>query len=297
MGMINIFLNGIQKAVENIKMWLILFGIQFVFAVILVLPLRAQLDKMLGHSLMGQDVLQGFGATAFFEFITHYADAASLEMKLLMIVGIVYLIATLFLNGGILGLFVREETFSARGFFENCGQYFGRFFRLFLISILYIIVAYFIHIGLDKLLGLFTGDSEPLKVIYHLFSTAFFLFLLFFINMVFDYAKIRTVFLQRRDMFKTALRSWGFVFQHLGKTLGLYYIIVILGIMLFLIYTYAGKLINASTSIGILLLLIWQQGYAFSRMGVRLTFLSSQTLLFKELTEPYMKAWFKEEPK
>jgi len=241
---------------------------------------------MIGHSLVGQEVLQGTGANVFFEFMAHHSQTVSMEMKLLSIVGLVYLVTSIFLNGGILGVFTRkEEGFSASLFFGNAGRYFGRFCRLFLFSVPFILVAFLMNNGFSTLFGRISGDSEPLKVIFWALRTLILLFLIFFINMVFGYAKIRTVLEERRDMIKTGLRSWGFILQNLGKTLGLYYLVASAGVIFFVLYTGVGKFIGVSTGLGILLLFLWQQLYALGRIWVRLLFFSSQVTLYRSLTE------------
>ena len=296
MGIFDIFLSGIKKIIGNLRMWFILFGVQLGFAIVLLWPLGGQLDKMLGHSLMGQDILRGIGMQVFLEFIIDYGQSASLEVKLIWIIGLIYLVTSIFFNGGILGVFIRDDKeFSSNLFFGNAGSYFGRFLRLFLFSIVFIIAALLIHTSLGALFNSIAGDSEPLRILFLMIKTGIFLFLLFFINMVFDYAKISTVFRDRRRMCKTALQSWAFVFQNLGRTLKLYYLATLLGLLCFVIYSLVGKIFGPSTSLGILLLLIWQQMYAFCRIGIRLNFFASQTILYKELTEPYLKAWFKED--
>ncbi len=268
-------------------MWFLLFGIQFVFALILVLPLRSQWNKMIGHSLAGQEVLQGFGANVFIEFITHYAQTVSLEMTLLLILGLVYLIVTLFLNGGILESFSQKYgEYSADVFFKNCGHYFRRFVRLFLFSLLFIVGAFLVLQGLKVPFGRIAKDSEPLRVSFWLARHLIFLFLVFFINMVFDYAKIITVLEERKSMINTGLRAWGFVLKHLWKTLGLYCLVATIGLAFFVLYTLAGKSIEASTGLTILLLFLWQQLYALGRTWVRLLFLASQVALYKGISEP-----------
>ena len=296
MGIWKLFIKGINRVIHNKKMWLLLFGLQFLLSVILILPLKSQLGQMFDHSLMGQEILQGIGANAFFEFITFHWQSVSLGLVLLVIFGLVYLCLSIFLNGGILGVFIREdESFSANLFFGSSGLYFYRFLRLFIFSLGFIVVVLFIDSGLGRLFHWIAGDFEPLQMGFRILRIFILLFLVFFIKMVFDYAKIRTVLLERQDMFKTGLRSWGFVFQHMGKALGLFYIVASSGLILFLIYTGFCKLFGASTWLGIFLLFFWQQFYAFGRIGIRLLFHATQVHLYKEHTEPYLRAWFKED--
>jgi len=283
------FSTGIKKINHHKRIWFLLYGIQFVLALILVLPLRSQWNAMIGHSLAGQEVLQGFGANVFIEFITHYAQTVSSEMILLFVIGLVYLTLTLFLNGGILGSFSQKYgEYSANVFFKNCGHYFGRFVRLFLFSLLFIAGAFLALQGLETPCGRIAKDSEPLRVIFWLARHLILLFLVFFINMVFDYAKIMTVLEERRYMIKTGLRAWGFVLKHLWKTLGLYCLVATIGLAFFVLYTLAGKSIEVSTGLGVLLLFLWQQLYALGRTWVRLLFLASQVTLYKGTSEPVL---------
>jgi len=278
------------------KMWLILFAVQVLFAIILIIPLKAQLNEMLSHSLAGEEILRGIGANVFFEFITHYAQTISLEFSMLLIFGLVYLCISIFFNGGIITSFVKESgSFSVQTFFGGACLFFGRFLRLFLFSLVFMLLIIPIHIGIGTLFSWIAGDSEPIQVILQIVKIIILLFILFLIKMVFDYAKIRTVVFERHDMFKTGLHAWGFVYQHLGKTLGLYYLIAALGLLFFLLYTGIGKFNVVSTGFGILIILLWQQFYAFSRMGIKLLFYSAQVILYKEHTVPYLQAWFAEE--
>ncbi len=284
MGIRRIFSTSINRINHNKRMWFILFGIQLIFAVTLIIPIRSEVNKMIGHSLIGQEVLQGSGANVFFEFLAHHSETVSIEIKLLFIIGLIYLLTSIFLNGGIIGCFIKEDNeYSATLFFGSSGKYFGRFFRLFLLSIPFLIIAFLLSKGISNFIKGISPDSEPIQVTAKVTGYIILLFLIFFINMVFDYAKIRTVFQERRSMIMTTLRSMGFVLKNLGKTLGLYYLIAAVGLAFFIIYTIAGKLIPISTGIGILLLFLWQQLYSLGRIWVRLLFLSSETRLYKNI--------------
>ena len=120
-------------------------------------------------------------------------------------------------------------------------------------------------------------------VIFWIIKYLIFLFFLFFIQMVFDYAKIRTVLEDRRDMFKTAMRSYGFAFKHFGRVMGLYWMIALIGIVLLAIFVFVKKLIPGSTGLGMLILFLWMQVYAYHRVGIKLLFAASQTSLYKDL--------------
>jgi len=284
MGIARIFSTSINRVNHNKKMWFVIFGIQVIFAVTLIIPIRSEINKMIGHSLIGQEVLKGNGANVFFEFLAHHSETVSVEIKLLFIIGIIYLLSSIFLNGGIIGCFIKEDNeYSATLFFGSSGKYFGRFFRLFLLSIPFLIIAFLLSKGISSFIKGISPDSEPLQVTAKIIGYIILLFLIFFINMVFDYAKIRTVFQERRSMIMTTLRAMGFVLKNLGKTLGLYYIIAAVGLGFLIIYTIVGKLIPISRGFGIVLFFLWQQMYALGRIWVKLLFLSSEIRLYKNI--------------
>ena len=276
------FTQGFRKVSQNKKLLFVLFGIQLIFALIILLPLQAEISDMLKHSLMGQDVLEGRGANVFIEFLIHHAESISLGKSLLLGMGLLYLFTTIFLNGGILGIFTGNgEKFSAKQFFENAGHYFGRFFRLFLFSLVFLILAFLIYSGLKNLVKAIAGDSEILKGILNIILFVKLLIMVFLVNMTFDYAKIKTVIEDRKSMFRTGLQAWRFVFRYLGKTLGLYYIIIAEGILALLLYTLVYKSISSLTGGSILILFVWQQIYVAFRIWIRLQFYASQTLLYQ----------------
>jgi len=280
-----IFTQGFGKVNQNKRMLLLLFGVQFVFALILLLPLRSELNDMLGYSLMGQEALEGRGANIFVEFLVHHAETISLERSLLFGIGFLYLFMTIFFNGGILGIFTKkDERFSARLFFESAGRFFGKFFRLFLFSLVFLLLALLLYSALLGLAKAIAGDAEVLKGVLNIILIIKLFFLILFINMVFDYAKIRTVVEDRKDMFRTGLRSWGFVFKNLGKTLGLYYLIFLQGILALVLYLVISHWIQGVTGLGILLLFIWQQIYTLTRIWIRLQVYASETVLYQNVS-------------
>ena len=266
-------------------MLLILFGVLFIFSLILLFPLKSELKDMLGYSLMGQEALEGKGANIFIEFIIHHAETVSLERSLLLGMGILYLLSTIFFNGGILGIFTKKDTqFSARLFFESAGRFFGKFFRLFLFSLVFLLLAILLYSILGGIANTIAGDGEILGGVLKIILLVKLFFLIFLINMVFDYAKIRTVLEERKDMFRTGLQAWGFVLKNLGKTLGLYYLIILEGILALIIYLIISNWIQGVTGLGILLLFIWQQIYTLTRIWIRLQFYASETLLYQNVT-------------
>ncbi|MDH5406185.1 MAG: hypothetical protein OEX80_06570, partial [Candidatus Aminicenantes bacterium] len=170
--------------------------------------------------------------------------------------------------------------------FSFGGTYFNRFFRLFIISGILYGILYFLFVpyisGIINQVGE-TAASERVAMVLGLIFAVVMFFLLFLVNMIFDYAKIRTVVGDGRSMIVQTGKAIGFVFKNFGRTMGLYYFIGVLGIVFMVIYGVVEPRISQVTPLLVLLAFVWQQVYMLARIWVRLTFFSSQLNLFMGL--------------
>lgn len=282
MKIFNAFKTGLSQVLANKKMWLLFFVIQFVFALVIVRPLCVGLDELVGHSLTGQEILSGNGANVLMEYLAHKGDFIDAQKSLFLFMGILYLIVIIFLKGGAVACFTRGEKYSNQQFFRFSGEFFGRFFRLFFISLIYFLAAVLIFAGIDALLKTLTGDSEAMKVLMKVISLALLVFLIFLVRMAVDYAKIMTVKNDENKMIKTSFKAWAFVLRHPAKTLGLFYMTFFFGLLIWAVYYFPGALIPAA-GLWIAMMFIWQQVFAFMRNGVNLLFLSSQAALYNSV--------------
>jgi hypothetical protein len=105
-------------------------------------------------------------------------------------------------------------------------------------------------------------------------------FLLTFVNMAFDYAKIATFRENRRSMVLAALKGIGFVLSHMGRTMGLYYGLGIAGLVMLFIYSAVAPGAGQSTMWGVGAAFIVGQMYLVAKLVLRLTFYSGQMALF-----------------
>jgi hypothetical protein len=265
---------------NNKRLWLLLFTVQFVFALMVLLPLRSRLLDWLGNSLLGEEILRGNGALVLVEFLIHHAQTVSTIKAVLMIAGVIYLVITLFLNGGILSRFQSSGQRSPFTFWSDCAALFGRFLRLFLLSLPFLFLALFLFLVYQPLLSLLADRSEPAIVLLNALSLLLFIGSVFLIQMVFDYARIITIHDRSRSMARTVLNAWRFVFRHPLITLGVYGMMVLLGALFFLIYQAAATLFASIPLLAGWILFFWQQSYVFMRSGLRMMCLASETALY-----------------
>jgi len=286
MKVIHVFKQSIRQLPEYRNMIFLLYGIELILAFSLVIPLQNQFVKMIGYSLLSREILQGFEMNVFIEWAVHWSKGASTQLDFILLIGLIYLVLSIFLQGGILGTIIRDEEASfLNHFFGNAGHYFNRFFRLFIFMIPLVFMIIMINASLGALLKWIAGDSEALRFLSNVFRLILTLILFLFVKMVFDYAKIQTVFRERMRMLKTIYEALAFVWRNLGKTLFLFYLIGFLGLAILLVQMGVSKMIHPTT-VGIILLFIWLQIYILSRMAIRVLLFVSQTKLHYHFVEP-----------
>ncbi len=285
MGIWSSFKIGLRTVGRFWQILLLLFVINLAAALLLSMPLRGFMYETVGHRIAADEIAFNMNFEYITDLLINYSDAfGSIYSSPFILTAIaLYLLIGAFLAGGVLGTFNSADKFSFRSFFGYSGTYFWAFFRLLLIALLFFVVIVLIYMGIGKGFSALMKDSpnEPLVFALFVIRQAIFLFLFFLVTMVFDYAKIRTVVKSERSMWRVALGSFSFVFRHLGKTLGLYYLVGIVGVALFAIYFSLGHyLIPATIVIGLFVL---QQLYSAARMGIRMLFYSSQLELYRSI--------------
>ena len=285
MSMWKSFGKGNRQTRSYWQVLLIIFLFNLVVALLLTFPFWNIWGKSVGYSMAGKEIASELNMKYLLDFFItkHDSLTASYPVPLFLGVGIVYLLLNTFFAGGAIGLFHREDRFTLEAFFRESGRWFWRFLRLLLISLVFIAVLFLINLLWKGIADSALKESahEPLIFWMKVLRYAVIGFLLLFINMVFDYAKISTVVSDERRMIRTALRSFGFVFSHPGRTLGLYYMVAIVGAILLALYLSVSYWVLPATII--VLTLIWQQLYSVARVWVRLLFFSSQMALYKTI--------------
>jgi hypothetical protein len=192
-----------------------------------------------------------------------------------------HMTVSLFLAGGVLDRLARDHRVGSAAFFMACGVYFLRFIRLGAIaSVIYWLLFMPYHQWLFD--GLYPALIHEVTVE----RTAFFIRLglyaafalpLFFVNILFDYAKVRAVVEDRRSMIGAIAAGWRFVRRHPVPVITLYALnafvfLLVIGIY-FLIAPGAAMPNAVAFAVG--------QLYIVLRVMVRLQFMASQTALFQ----------------
>ena len=300
-------LDGVKRTVSARAVLIGVFLLTVALAVPLALTLRGMLDAHLGSSLAAEQAADGvnhdwwqefeaqaaglgssftpsiIGFAAVLDNVSSILDARS---QIAPVAGALaaYLLFWTFLWGGIVDRLARQRPTHAHGFFAASGGFFFRFLRLAGVAgLMYWFLFAAVHEWLfETWLESITRNlsAERTAFFWRVAMYAIFGALLVAVNVVFDYAKIRTVVEDRRSVLVALVASVRFVMRNQAQVFGLYaanaLVFLVLVAVWALIAPGAGGA-GLSMWVGFLL----AQVYLAARLFLKLQFIASQTALFQ----------------
>ncbi len=203
------------------------FAVNFILAALGSGAARAMFSKVLDHSLASNDIAGQFHMVRYLELLMQpevqfqAGTAATVAMQL------IFFIYMLFITGGILVVYREDRKLSKAEFFENCGLYFWRMFRLMLISLIPFAICMAFYQGV-RAIGNKIAEASPLESNEFWFRMAggiVVLLLLLFVRLWFDVAQVRAVAQNERSMWRNTFRAWSISWKSLGTLLWMYFCI------------------------------------------------------------------------
>lgn len=277
---------GIKKASSQGKMVLVLWAFSLVFAAIVYFVGRGYFANALGQSALGE-TLRRFDTGLFLEMLIHNGAPLGTLFKLIMLMACMYSLVAIFLSGGILHVLLSADEPAANEpvrrrfgavFFQGAGRYFGRFFRLEIYSLILWVGFFIFQWILWLLAGTLTAQGSNEKMIFYVFWVwlAIDLILVFFVRMILDYARIVIAWTDTRRVWRSLWEAVGFVFKRLFGTLSLYYLLLVTGAVIFLVYWGIHSRISTTSLAAIWLAFLVGQAFILSRGWLRIAFLAAQ---------------------
>jgi hypothetical protein len=267
---------GRRKLARRRKLVVFFYACNLAFATLAVLPIALLIRDVLGHSVESDRQFASFSADWAMEFLRNNNFAPmSMTTSLLLGVGVLFLLWSTFLDGGAIALFVHERD----AFFSACARFFPRLFRLFLMSLVFYAIVLAINGGLTSAQRVAFRDSmvEHTVDVASWLRVAVTFFLLTLVNMAFDYAKIIAIADDRPKAIRCAFRGMGFVRTNFRRTLGIYWLCMLIGFVFLVVCHYGAQAITQHTALTVLLVLAIRQVYVIARIWVRLLAFSSET--------------------
>ena len=273
----------------------------------LSLALRGMLEEHLGRSLAAETAASGanyewwqefaaqaaglgqtfvpsiVGAGAVLDNLSAFLDNDRLAPTIAGITA-AWLVIWSFLSGGILDRLARARRTRAHGFFSACGVHFWRFLRIGLFAwLMYGFLFGYVHGWIfEDAYGRLTRDLTVERTAFLLRAAGYLLFglLLVLVNVIIDYARIRTVVEDRRSAIGAVAAGARFVRRHLLAVAALYAMNTIAFLLLAAVYVLLQPGAPGS-GVWMWLVLLGGQVYIVARHYLKLLFYASQTAFFQ----------------
>ncbi len=198
----------------------------------------------------------------------------------LLALGGTYVVLNSFLLSASLASFTLDpKGATIREFFRNGGGFFGRMIRL---TILVFLTFWFLNAWVGEPLGALiryiSADALQETSVFYWQNARFVLLLLLFlfVNMVFDYARIKTIVEDRTSIILAFLSALTFCITYARPALAFYLLITGLGLFWMVVYSVGESLMHQQHWLAILVVVLWQQLYMVGRLSVKLLFYTSQ---------------------
>ncbi len=257
---------------QSIGMVAGLYSINAGLSLLILFPAYATLTAETGDSMAFTNLLPGFDYTVFSDFLAISGKAVNPLMSVGKWLGVIWIIVSLFLTGGILLRFAQpERPVLASEFLTACAHYMGRVTRLTAVILLFagVLVIIVLLVGTLVAAGLYNSVSEQILFYVGLITLAGAVLMGAFIFCIGDYAKVK----QFRDNDPSSFRAFGqagrFVLANIGQTFGPYLLLMLLGTALFGVYFLLEDLIGTTNRPTILLMFVVQQAFILSRVFLK----------------------------
>jgi hypothetical protein len=206
---------------QRLVWWI--FAVNLVIAWLSSLSARVTLSPVLDHSLESAKLVTGFDISTLVLML----ERPEVSMRSLAPgaagAALVFLVYLLFIDGGVLAVFLEDKRLSHAEFFENAGLFFWRMVRLGLYSLLPFGLLAAAHSGLSRLAGKLANDApqERLGFFVHVAGAVVLLLFALFVRLWFDLAQARVVRDNERYVLRVLLRSFKLAFRS-GKLFAKY---------------------------------------------------------------------------
>ncbi|TFG81086.1 MAG: hypothetical protein E4H23_00010 [Chrysiogenales bacterium] len=271
-----------RKSRLAVRLW----TVNILFSLFAVTPFFFLIMKHMSHSFSAEHTLQKLDIFWLADFIYRYMNVTPAVLGSALLAAVLYLLLSVFLNGGIIGCLNRQEAKTTLAdFFHDCGLYFWRFFRLFLFSIpVYLIFIGIFYPLLKAFLEIFRRRAPtewPAMIVSNLRFLVLVL-LLTVVAMFFDYIKIGLVTGARKKVLKETWLTLKFMRRGFFKAWGLYLLAGLVFVALTFFYLEIVRLLPKNRPLLVLLVFLWQQFYVLCRQWSKVLFFATEIEFTRE---------------
>ncbi len=212
---------------QRVLWWI--FAVNFILAFFSIHGVVPRIGNVLDHSLAAQRLVKGFDLGAFTELTLQPGISPLSVSPAAMAYSLVFFVFMLFVTGGILETYRRDDRVSTAEFFESSGAFFWRFVRLLIFLLLCLIPIAILRAIANRIGGHIedTAVSAMTSVWFQIAVGIVLLFLLMVLRLWFDMAEVHSVAQNERRMRRSLAAAWRLTFGNFGRLFWLYFSISI----------------------------------------------------------------------
>ncbi len=212
---------------QRLVWWI--FAVNLLLAWLSSLPARATVGTVLDHSLESARLVTGFDIGTFVLMLERPDVSARSLAPGTIGAALIFLVYLLFVDGGVITVYLEDRKLSSAEFFENTGLFFWRMVRLALYSVVPFGLLAAADGSLSNYAEKLSNDAAPerLGFFVQVAGVLAILVVALFVRMWFDLAQAQVVRDNERALLRVLRQSFGVAF-HSGRLFALY-----LGIGLF----------------------------------------------------------------
>jgi hypothetical protein len=207
---------------QRLVWWI--FAVNLIFALFATHGMVDRLSQALDHSSASRYFVHGFDIAQLGVLSSQPDSPLTTDTSAPVHFSMVFMIFMLFLTGGILATYLRDERPRTGTFFEACGFHFWRFFRL----LIYMLIVFLPVGGLVMLASVMYNRIDERSIspfpAVHFFeaSAIIILFLFIVIRIWFDMAQVIAVADDEKRMHRALRRAFGLLWHNFFSLLWLY---------------------------------------------------------------------------
>lgn len=282
MNIISIYRKAIGLLLKHWKMWLLIYGVNLSFGLLITLPFNAFFKNGLLYSMSPAESLKRFDYTFIMDFLNLYGFSFSSMLNSSYFILIPFFLLNVFLMAAMTAVYVNQnDQISSKTFFSGGVEYFWRFLRLSIYFLLIHLLVLFIFFKIFSLGGLSPFEIESDTVLINRFKWIGlgYLIILSLIFMIQDYAKVFVVKEDKIIITQSFIKVLPFVGKYFLQTFTLFFMTGVIFVLILGLYVFIRKSFFTSSESTLLLALVLGQAFILLRIGIKLLRISTAAKL------------------
>lgn len=268
--MLRILTKSFNQIAQKPLMVFFIYAFGFVLAMLVARPFYVTFLNEANTSVALDKLIADFDFMIFIDFFHQSQKAFQPFLPLVFTLGIVYLLLNTFFAGGILDAPEQEKLKFPR-FFEASARQFGRFALLLVFLFIFLMV-------LVSLAGMFffifaaiaEGGSEKDYILWMIPPVLILVYFVGFVVIMGDYGRVMLFKSPTLTTYGAFWKAFSYIFKW-PSAIALFWMIIVLGIILFVVYLGIDSLIGMNSTLTIFVMFVVQQVFVFARTFLKIS--------------------------